>query len=99
MAKNNLPYYPCSLSQPRISICCAAIRRVQFSKVFNLGDFEILLVSPDDKVNFLPEEYMHIGEDGELAAQRTLNDAAGIVGEFCSAGCHRACKEECRKAD
>lgn len=71
-----------NLNQPKITVTCAALRRMQTNKAYNPADFEILLLAPTAEHPFylLPETYMHIGESGELAAQRTLNDTASLVG-------------------
>ena len=40
------------------------------------------MIPPDSGTTefYLPESYMHIGEDGEFAAARTLNECANITG-------------------
>lgn len=70
------------LSQPRLSVTCAAVKRMQETTTFNPSDFDILLIPPSENQNVyqLPESLIHIGEDGDLAAQRTLRDSAEIVG-------------------
>ncbi len=50
--------------------------------MYNPNDYEILLIPPPEgeQLYLLPETYLHIGEDGDLASQRTLYESAHIVG-------------------